>query len=80
MLATACWYCSCTAGVVGEGSARCKLCCRCHTSASANFTALHLLSLKVVGHIVQELCESRGGRPGLSVLKSLLVSVDVKIY
>ena len=32
------------------------------------------------GVIVQELCESRGGRPGLSVLKSLLVSVDVKIY
>ena len=30
--------------------------------------------------IVQELCESRGGRPGLSVLKSLLVSVDVKLY
>ena len=29
---------------------------------------------------VQELCESRGGRPGLSVLTSLLVSVDVKIY
>ena len=27
--------------------------------------------------IVQELCESRGGRPGLSVLTSLLVSVDV---
>ena len=26
---------------------------------------------------VQELCESRGGRPGLSVLMSLLVSVDV---
>ena len=38
-----------------------------------------------VGHyteeiIVQELCESRSGRPGLSVLTSLLVSVDVKIY
>ena len=32
------------------------------------------------GYIVQELCESRGGRPGLSVLTSLLVSVDVKIY
>ena len=32
------------------------------------------------GGIVQELCESRGGRPGLSVLTSLLVSVDVKIY
>ena len=31
-------------------------------------------------HIVQELCDSRGGRPGLSVLTSLLVSVDVKIY
>ena len=31
-------------------------------------------------HIVQELCESRGGRPGLSVLTSLLVSVDVKNY
>ena len=29
-------------------------------------------------YIVQELCESRGGRPGLSVLTSLLVSVDVK--
>ena len=30
--------------------------------------------------IVQELCESRGGRPGLSVLTSLMVSVDVKQY
>ena len=30
--------------------------------------------------IVQELCESRGGRPGLSFLKSLMVSVDVKLY
>ena len=27
---------------------------------------------------VQDLCESRGGRPGLSVLMSLTVSVDVK--
>ena len=27
-----------------------------------------------------KLCESRGGRPGLSVLTSLLVSVDVKLY
>ena len=32
------------------------------------------------GVIVQELYESRGGRPGLSVLTSLLVSVDVKNY
>ena len=31
-------------------------------------------------YIVQELCESRGGRPGMSVLTSILVSVDVKIY
>ena len=31
--------------------------------------------------IVQELCESRGGRAaGLSVPTSLLVSVDVKLY
>ena len=30
--------------------------------------------------IVQELFESRGGHPGLSVLTSLLVSVDVKLY
>ena len=29
---------------------------------------------------VQELCESRGGRPGLSVLMSFTVSVDVKQY
>ena len=27
---------------------------------------------------VQELCENRGGRPGLPVLMSLTVSVDVK--
>ena len=31
-------------------------------------------------NIVQELRESRGGRPGLSVLTSRLVSVDVKNY
>ena len=37
------------------------------------------LSLEWV-RIVQELCESRGGRPGLSILTSLLVSVDVKLY
>ena len=30
------------------------------------------------GPRVRELCESRGGRPGLSVLMSLTVSVDVK--
>ena len=37
------------------------------------------LSVSVM-FIVQELCESRGGRPGLSVLTSLLVSVDVRLY
>ena len=31
-----------------------------------------------LGVRVQELCQSRGGRPGLSVLMSLTVSVDVK--
>ena len=35
---------------------------------------------QVRGSIVQELCESQGGRPGPSVLTSLLVSVDVKLY
>ena len=34
----------------------------------------------VIVQVVQELCESRGGRPGLSVLTSLLASVDVKNY
>ena len=42
--------------------------------------AIKLISLATLFHIVQELCESRGGRPGLSVLTSLLVSVDVKNY
>jgi len=36
-----------------------------------------MASLDVSSDIVQELCESRGGRPGLSVLTSLLTSVDV---
>ena len=29
--------------------------------------------------IVQKPCESQGGRPGLSVLMSLLVFVDIKL-
>ena len=36
--------------------------------------------IRALWHIVPELCESRGGRPELSILTSLLVSVDVKIY
>ena len=38
----------------------------------------HHLYLFKITFIVQELCESQGGRPELSVLTSLLVSVDVK--
>ena len=41
---------------------------------------IHDTTLSPPALIVQELCESRGGRPGLSVLTSLLVSVDVKLY
>ena len=37
-------------------------------------------SFGVSEFIVQELCDSRGGRPGLSVLTSLMVSVNVKQY
>ena len=40
----------------------------------------HFTITIVSEHIVQELCESRGGRPELSVLTNLLVSVDVKNY
>ena len=41
---------------------------------------IFILGVCVCVLIVQELCESRGGRPGLSVLTSLMVSVDVKNY
>ena len=46
-------------------------------------TGIHTLYKRmhtIHSQTVQEQCESRGGRPGLSVLTSLLVSVDVKIY
>ena len=36
--------------------------------------------VRITNVIVQELRESRGGRPELSVLTNLLVSVDVKNY
>ena len=57
----------------------------CTKSARKQILALGLQATKAVYQsisldIVQELCESRGGRPGLSVLTSLLVSVDVKLY
>ena len=48
------------------------------------FITRHLLNVKGISFgkflRVQELCESRGGRPGLSVLMSLTVSVDVKLH
>ena len=40
----------------------------------------HSLYVYMYHTIVQELCESWGGCPGLSVLMSLPVSVDVKLY
>ena len=43
-------------------------------------TGVYIALLMTSRDIVQELCESRGGRPGLSVLTSLLVSMDVKNY
>ena len=50
------------------------LCHRLHL-----YTPAHtLLSFWYQTFIVQELCESRGGRPGLSVLTSLMISMDVK--
>ena len=48
--------------------------------SGADWINIKLLCQSEAGGIVQELCESRGGRPGLSVLTSLLVSVDVKLY
>ena len=52
---------------------------RAYGAASVRFS-FKLDMLWYLWGIVQELCESRGGRPGLSVLTSLLVSVDVKNY
>ena len=52
-----------------------------HTPANSIFDSpVTKSTVNTVHNIVQELCESRGGRPGLSVLTSLLVSVDVKLY
>ena len=49
-----------------------------HFSTVDTFTVYIYIYIYI--YIVQELCQSRGGRPGLSVLTSLLVSVDVKNY
>ena len=50
------------------------------TKRPANFQGNPSYQMTLKQLIVQELCESRGGRPGLFVLTSLLVSVDVKLY
>ena len=41
---------------------------------------LEFAALFVHSRRVQELRESRGGRPGLSAITSLMVAVDVKLY
>ena len=43
-----------------------------------NYTSSHLHANKPGGLGAQELCESRGGRPGLPVPNSRTVSVDVR--
>ena len=49
-----------------------------HTELNAVLTKTRDVRIDVF--IVQELCGSQGGRPELSVLTNLLVSVDVKNY
>ena len=51
-----------------------------HPAESRFGLAVYVIDPRVMRFVVQELCESRGSRPGLSVLTSLLVSVDVKLY
>ena len=48
------------------------------SASDRNDTLAKLILIQLVR--AQKLRESRGGRPGLSVLTRLLVSVDVKIY
>ena len=50
---------------------------RCYISLQEGRRYKITLRERAERFIVQELCESRGGRPELSVLTSLLVSVDV---
>ena len=56
-----------------------------YTAGNSNVDEMRLLSqlfnfeqMRTQCARVQELCDSRGGRPGLSVLTSLTVFVDVK--
>ena len=51
---------------------------QCFVSERSIVTGEGIIRMLCFSLRVQELCESRGGRPGLSVLMSLTVSVDVK--
>ena len=52
-----------------------------YSPTDCNFVSCYkLFQVHVVAYIVQELCETWGGHPGLSVLTRLLVSADVKQY
>ena len=56
---------------------------KCHRHSESSIFNLLIASVHryiYIYIIVQELCESRGGRLELSVLTSLLVSVDVKLF
>ena len=70
-------------GVGGwDGHLQCGVEKNVHTIKSFSFFKLSIYTwgTSVCSFIGQELCESRGGRPGLSVLTSLMASVHVKIY
>ena len=51
-----------------------------HLDVSTRVCRQDVIGLVSGDWIVQELCERRGGHPGLSILTSLLVSVAVKNY
>ena len=53
---------------------------KCRKNKYLIVEALYLDLEDLKQFIAQELCDSRGGHPGLSVLTSLLVPVDVKLY
>ena len=67
-------------GLMGTKWQQPVLCLPSLISLMVSVDVKHHVYLLCCVFIVQELCESRGGRPGLSVLTSLLVSVDVKLY
>ena len=68
----------------GGGGIRACVCvrtyCVCLCVCARVGACIYQFDISVPNDIVQELCEGRGGRPGLSVLTNLLVSVDVNLY